>query len=105
MPRPMQPDKICHVGGREFQIYREYDDFAEHDILIYPDFEESPQYTAEGRPFTAAVQESCIHGQSLDLSDPNPGDCGGCRFFRREETPLDAIGICMCEKLRQKTAK
>ena len=101
MPEQKQPDKIVRVGGREFRIFREYDDLVEHDVLVYPDFEESPEYTGEGRPFCLAVQESCEYGRySGDPDDPDPGDCGCCVWFHREE-PFAAIGVCMCDSLKR----
>lgn len=95
-----QPWKILRVGGREFRIYREYDELVEHDVGIYPDFEANPEYTAEGRPFVTALQESCPHGYSGDERDPDPQDCSGCVWFYME-SPTDAIGVCMCGELRK----
>jgi len=102
MPEQKQPGKICRVGGREFWIFREYDDLVENDVFIYPDFEEYPEFTDEGRPFVTAAQECCRHSKSADTEDSSPGGCGGCGdcvWFRRDETPYDMIGVCMNDEL------
>ena len=103
MKQEKRPDKICRVGGREFQIFREYDDICEKDILIYPNFSENPEYTDEGCPFTKAVCEGCPHFAHKSLKKKhNYEDCGSCKWFRRDETPLDLIGVCMCSALKKK---
>ena len=93
-----------HVaGGREFRIYLEYDEELNESYPAYPDFEERPEYTDAGRPFATAEQESCPHGKPGILSepgDPMPGDCDGCGWFHRGETPYDLIGVCMCDARR-----
>ena len=102
MNKKRQPDKICSAGGREFLIYREYDDIAEKDILNYPDFEDDPQYTDEGYPFATAVQECCEYFLDDGAGEDEPsGDCGSCKWFKREETLYDMIGVCMCDKFKQ----
>ena len=103
MEKKTEPDAVFNVGGREFRLYKYYDAAAQQEMLNYPDFDESPEYTDEGRPFRLAVLESCKYGK--DGSDPDgegPGDCGGCGFFQREQTPYDPIGVCMCDELRMK---
>jgi len=98
-----QPFVMHHVGGREFSVYREYDEERKESYAVYPDFEETPAYTDEGRPFATAVQECCPHAVSKKPGAALSGDCGGCDWFRREETPHDIIGICMCDTLRKVT--
>ena len=110
-PEKKLPWKICRAGGREFEIYRKYDDFVGYEIGIYPDFRKHPEYTAEGRPFATAADDACLHGKPRapedDAADGSRdryssyGDCGGCAYFYREETPWDIIGVCMCEALRR----
>ena len=94
-----EPVKIIFAGGREFRLYREYDELLKEEILKYPDFEENPEYTDEGRPFVTSAQESCPHGKYGDPDDDIPCDCGGCAFFRREHLSHDAVGVCMCDML------
>ena len=58
MPGKKQPYKVCHVGGRTFTIYLEYDEELKESYPVYPDFTEHPEFTEEGRPFATAEQES-----------------------------------------------
>ena len=92
--------KIFHVGGREFPIYLEYDEQLRESYPAYPDFEEHPEYTSEGRPFATAGQESCPCRKPGAPEKPPPGDCGDCGWFYREQTPYDLIGVCMCDARR-----
>ena len=95
-----RPYKVFRVGGRSFPVYYEYDEQLKKSYPAYPDFEKNPEYTGEGNPFATAEQESCIHCQPVSPGQPPPGDCGGCGWFHREQTPYDPIGICMCEARR-----
>ena len=92
---PKKPDLIIHAGGKEFQLYKYYDDSFKKDIINYPDFEETPEYTDDGRPFVLMVQEWCQHGKSADPDYPVPGICGDCDWCYLEN-PADPIGVCMC---------
>jgi hydrogenase maturation factor len=94
--------KIYRVGGRSFSVYLEYDEQMGESYLAYPDFEEHPEYTEEGRPFVTAVQESCPCAKARAPGEERPGDCSGCGWFFRENTPYDPIGICMCDTRRCK---
>jgi len=99
--RKNEPDRIVYTGGKEFRLYKYYDELSGDEILDYPNFQESPEYTSDGRPFTLAVQESCEYGRDdNDSNDPDPGDCGGCVWFHREAA-YDPIGVCMCEEIRR----
>jgi len=77
-PEQKQPYKICRVGGRSFSIYLEYDEQMEESYPAYPDFEEHPEYTDEGRPFAMSAQESCPHAKPGAPDGTPTGDCGGC---------------------------
>lgn len=101
-PEQKQPYRVLRAGGRFFPIYREYDEALGESFSAYPDFQEQPEYTEEGRPFATAEQESCAYSKPGAEGRPLPGDCGGCGWFLREETPYDPIGICMCDALRRK---
>lgn len=92
-------DKVICVGGREFKLFKYYDGVLEEELLEYPDFDEHPEYTADGRPFKVMADESCPHGKCKSPDKSGPGDCGSCELFYRDR-PLDAIGICMCDELR-----
>jgi len=96
-----QPYKVYRAGGRSFPVYLEYDRRMGEGYPAYPDFEEHPAYTREGRPFATAEQESCPHRKPGAPGKPLPGDCGGCGWFYREQTPYDPIGICMCGARRK----
>ena len=100
-PEQKQPYKVYRVGGRRFPIYLEYDDQLDESYPAYPDFEANPEYTEEGRPFATAEQESCPHRKPNAPGGPPPSDCGGCGWFHREETPIDPIGVCICDALRR----
>lgn len=99
MQKEEYPIKICHVGGREFRIYREFDERVQMWYLTYPLFGEQPEYTSDGRPFTRSDQTGCPLYKP-EASDDASGECGECVWFRREETPADVVGVCMCEELR-----
>lgn len=100
-PEQKEPYKVYRAGGREFPVYLEYDEQLDESYPAYPDFEERPEYTGEGRPFATAEQESCPYVKSRAPGEPTPSDCGGCGWFYREQTPCDPIGVCMCEARRE----
>ena len=102
MPNANRPFQIVSVGGHTFEIFEEYDNDLEMTILSYPDFEENPVFTSEGRPFATAAQESCSHNVSQADKEAASDDCGGCHWFYRETSPIDLIGICMCDALKQR---
>lgn len=94
--------KIYRVGDRSFPVYLEYDEQMGESYPAYPNFEECPEYTQEGRPFAMAVQESCPYAKAKTSKEEAPSDCSDCRWFYREHTPYDPIGICMCDVQRCK---
>lgn len=104
-PEHKRPYKTYCVGGKNFPAYLEYDEQMDESYPAYPDFEERPEYTDEGRPFITAEQESCPHAiPGAPGKDPH-GDCGGYGWFFREQTPYDPIGICMSDERRRKNSK
>lgn len=96
-PNPRQPYRIYRAGGRRFAVFLEYDEQMQESYPVYPDFEEHPVYTDDGRPFATAEQESCPYCKAKLPGKPLPGDCGGCFWFYREQTPYDPIGVCLCD--------
>ena len=102
MPPDQKLYKVFRVGRRIFTVYLEYDEQLGESHPAYPDFEEHPEYTDEGRPFATAGQESCSYGKATAPGLPKPGDCGGCGWFYREGTPYAPIGVCMCDVRRRK---
>jgi len=102
-PEGKQLYRICWAGGRSFRIYLEYDEQLGESYPAYPDFDAHPEYTEDGRPFATAEQESCPHCAPQEEGAPLPGDCGGCRWFCRENTPYDPIGVCICDQRRRES--
>jgi len=97
--------KVYQVGDHSFPVYREYDEQLDKSYPAFPDFEKCPEYTAEGRPFVTAVQDSCPYAMARDPEEETPGDCSDCRWFFREHIPYDPIGICMNEKWKKSLNK
>lgn len=95
-----EPDRIIHVSGYVFRLYTVHDEATDNDILNYPNFQENPAYTADGRPFVLSMQEGCPHGKPYSPDDLHPYDCSECAFFYLE-AHADPVGLCMCEGLRQ----
>ena len=93
--------KVFRAGGHTFPVYFEYDERLGESYPAYPDFQERPEYTEEGRPFATAEQESCPHCKPNVPGQSPPCDCGGCGWFYRGQTPYDPIGICMCDARRR----
>ena len=102
MRSEQKPYKICRAGGRNIPIYMKYDEVRQETYPAYPDFQEHPEYTDDGRPFATAEQDSCSFCRPNAPNKPPPDDCGGCGWFYREQTPYDPIGICMCDEMRRK---
>lgn len=101
MRSEQKPYKICRAGGRNIPIYLKYDEVRQETYPAYPDFQEHPEYTDDGRPFATAEQDSCSFCKPKTPDKPPPDDCGGCGWFYREQTPYDPIGICMCDGMRR----
>ena len=101
MQKGRKPDRICRVGSREFLLYREYDEFAQRQIINYPDFIEHPEYTADGRPYTLALRDDCEHFVLATQEDEPYIECRACKWYRGSEEPQGFIGICLCEALQQ----
>lgn len=92
--------KVYYAGGRSFPVYLAYDEQTRERYPAYPDFEECPAYTGDGRPFATAEQESCPYAKPKVPGEGMPGDCGGCGWFYRDKMPYDPIGVCMCDARR-----
>lgn len=103
MERKKQLYQVFHVGGREFSVYYAYYPQMEESYPEYPDFESSPVYTAEGRPFALHVQEGCRYGR-MNGEKGKADNCGCCAYFSREN-PGDPIGICRKDDLRRSAEK
>jgi hypothetical protein len=105
MGEDKRPHRVYRAGGRSFPVYLEEDGKTGERHPVYPNFEERPEYTAEGRPFATAAQEACPHRRPKIAGGSPPGDCGGCGWFYRENTPYDLIGVCMCDARRKPKSK
>ena len=74
MAEKKKPDAVFNVGGKEFMLYKYYDGASQQEMLDYPDFDESPEYTDEGKPFRLAVLENCEYGRDgIAPEDKGPG--------------------------------
>lgn len=102
-PGAKQLYKTFRAGGRSFPVYLEYDEQFDETYPAYPDFAKEPEYTDDGYPFATAAQDSCSHARPNASGEEPPGDCGGCSWFYREQTPYDLIGVCRCEARRIKS--
>ena len=94
-----EPDEIIHVGGKDFRLYKYYDDISEREILDLPNFEETPEYADDGRPFVLRVQDGCPYGKAGSEKGAYD-DCADCVWFYCESSG-DPIGVCMNEKRRR----
>ncbi|KXL52244.1 hypothetical protein CLNEO_24090 [Anaerotignum neopropionicum] len=63
--------KVYQVEDHSFPVYREYDSQLDESYPVFPDFEECPEYTAEGRPFATAVQDKDYHNAVFVGVDEN----------------------------------
>ncbi len=100
-PEDKVPIRSLIIGKKTFPIYLAVDEETKESYPVYPDFEATPEYTEDGRPFATAEQERCPYAKPTVAGLPTPGDCGGCGWFYREHTPYDPIGICMCTSRRE----
>lgn len=93
--------KVTRVAGHEFRIYLERDELGDM-TPNYPDFEENPEYTDEGRPFLRVVDEGCERWQPLNEESERMEGCGGCKWLYLEHPP-DAIGVCMNDERKRES--
>lgn len=81
------------LDGDSYQVIFLYDAMSKKYFGEYPDFEESPRYTASGHPWVTAMQEGCDYSVSRYAEGSHCMDCGSCRFYTQEQKG-DLIGIC-----------
>lgn len=92
--------RVFRCFGREFPVYYQYSAEDGNTIPNYPDFDASPQYTDDGRPFSLVSQEGCAFAEP-DASNEGPSiECGSCRHFRTEEG-FSLFGVCMNDRKRR----
>lgn len=63
----------------------------------FPEFEEEPRYTPNGRPWKNAVSTGCPYAAG------GYDDCGSCPHLIKAD-PRDIIGVCFHEKLRNRAS-
>ena len=63
----------------------------------FPEFEEEPRYTPNGRPWKNAVSTGCPYAAG------GYDDCGSCPYLVKAE-PRDIIGVCFHEKMRSRAS-
>ncbi len=73
-PEQQHPYKVFRAGGKIFPVYLVYDERLNKSFPDYPDFEECPEYTDEGRPFATAKQDSCLHVKPKAAGETASGD-------------------------------
>lgn len=98
--------RVFRCCGQEFPVYFEYSDADGNAIPNYPNFEDKPLFTGDGRPFLLSVQEGCGHAEPDTPGEVFDGECGGCKYFYREpKAAFSVFGICLCEARRQPGGK
>ncbi len=93
---PMERVEIFNLDGVDVKVKFTFDKTANMYIGDYPDFEETPLYSPNGRPIVTATLDNCPH----NTSDGKFADCGSCKFFKTEDKN-DLIGFCTNEALKK----
>ena len=103
-------EKDLHREGeiyREFTLFGEffslkygyYDEQERNDpeaepMILYPDFEKQPKFTADGFPFVTKMQDACRHYAGKAAGDR---ECAGCIHFAHRE---ELMGLCLAPARR-----
>ncbi len=100
----MQKTKIRSFccDGDVVEIEFRSDEAGQRYFGLYPDFEESPRFTPNGRPWVNAMQDACEHGSNRFSPGDPCIDCGSCWHFQKESEG-DLIGVCDHENKRKTT--
>lgn len=80
-------NRIISLDGDSIEVIFSYDERYKIWNGNYPDFEENPRFTPNGKPWVNVISDSC------PLATENYGDCGSCKFLKKESV-TDLIGIC-----------
>ncbi|MCD8120104.1 MAG: hypothetical protein LUE29_11635 [Lachnospiraceae bacterium] len=67
-----------------------YDEVFDIYIEDYPDFTETPVWTADGYPVMFCAEDACALAQTEEAG--RCVDCGSCIYYRQE--PDSLIGVC-----------
>lgn len=89
---PKERLKTFDVAGDRLQVPYRYDEQAALWLGQFPDFEEHPRYTPEGRPWKSVVTAGCPYATGAY------DDCGSCTYLVKGDAQ-DIIGVCFYEGL------
>lgn len=91
----MEKTKIrtYRLDGDSLEVTFHLDELSGKYLGDYPNFEENPRYTPNGRKWTDTITDDCPYADGKDRT------CGACSFLKCQDEK-DIIGICMNEKLR-----
>lgn len=98
--------KVITAFGKSFEIRYGYYGEEERQnpeiepYEIYPDFEQNPEYTDDGIPFTVAWQSPCKHYRLADVFKKHEDNgCYECKYYEKCE---ELLGVCRCNARRKK---
>lgn len=102
--KPKEGDlyKVITAHGKTFELYYGYYEEIDRQnpnvapMEIYPDFLNTPQYTADGIPFVTAMQKPCSHFKGETDID---NTCYQCGYYEKCE---ELLGVCRCKAKRKK---
>jgi len=94
--------RVFKIDDDTCEVIFYYDEAFKKYFGDYPDFDETPKFTPEGKPWVTAMESGCGAGVSKSNHKETCFDCGSCLYFRREN-PGDLIGICDCPEKRKKS--
>ncbi len=96
-PKKIEIRTVC-TDGNSIDVPIRYDEQWGVRIGEQPFFKKEPKYPPGGRPWTNAVCNECPHygGQKYN-------DCGTRPHFPKQN-PVNLIGVCFHNELKQKEA-
>lgn len=100
IPREGDLHSIVAVGGYAFELRYGFNLESERacgePFVLYPDLAAQPKFTPEGYRIVSAIQSVCGYYEAAPGLDQE--DC--CYTCRHYPNPVDDIGICRCEEMR-----
>ena len=100
IPREGELHSVVNVGGYAFELRYGFNLESERasgePFVLYPNLAEEPKFTPEGYRIVSAIQSVCGHYEAAPGMEPE--DC--CYTCRHYPDPVDDIGVCRCEKMR-----
>lgn len=91
-------NRIISLDGDEVEVAFTYDSKRKVWNGDYPDFEEEPKFTPNGRPWVNVISDACAYAAS------ESEDCGSCKYLIKN-SPTDLIGICVNQKMKKPSSK